>query len=87
MWTARNLRQRLRNRRFDVVHLNTAFDLKALLRDAVILHFLRISRSKIFLKFHGSDAHLVQTNNPVLRLLSRALLSRIDGIGVLSSEE
>lgn len=85
--TARALRRRLRTGRFDLVHLNTAFDLKALLRDVFTVYILRICPSKIFLKFHGSDAHLVQTNNLVLRLLSRALLSRVNGIGVLSSEE
>lgn len=85
--TARTLRKRLRAEGFDVLHLNTAFDVKALLRDAVTVHLLRPGPGKIFLKFHGSDARLVRTNNPMLRLLGRVLLSRVDAVGVLSNEE
>lgn len=85
--TAQTLRRRLNEGHFDLVHLNTSFDTKALLRDAVTLHFLRSSGSKIFLKFHGSDAALLQTRNALLRQLGSYLLSHANGIGVLSSEE
>jgi len=36
---------------------------------------------------HGSDANLLRTRNPILRLMIRVLFSRVHGIGVLSSEE
>jgi glycosyltransferase involved in cell wall biosynthesis len=85
--TALRLRRRIRAERFEVLHLNTSFDTKALLRDVVTLSLLPSGRSKVFLKFHGSDADLLQTKNPLLRSLVRRLLSRADGIGVLSSEE
>src|SRR6266850_1000998 len=85
--TARQLRKRLRSEKFDLVHINTSFDTKALLRDGVVASCLPSSGPKIFLKFHGSDARLLKTNNPLLRSLGRYLLSRADGIGVLSSEE
>src|SRR2546426_350689 len=85
--TARRFRARLRRGNFDIVHLNTSFDTKALLRDAVVISCLPAKGAKVFLKFHGSDARLLKTGNPLLRSLGRYLLSRIDGIGVLSSEE
>ena len=84
--TARRFRRRLKEN-FDLVHLNTSFDTKATLRDALVISVLGRSRTKIFLKFHGSDADLLRTTNPLLRLAGRALLQRADGIGVLSSEE
>jgi glycosyltransferase involved in cell wall biosynthesis len=86
--TAGRFRGRLKRESFDLVHLNTSFDTMALLRDVVTLLYLRRSpRTKIFLKFHGSDAALLKTSNPVLRFLGGWLLSRADGIGALSSEE
>lgn len=85
--TARRLRKCLRQGNFDLVHLNTSFDPRALLRDAVIAPRLSAQGARIFLKFHGSDAHLLETKNPVLIALRRRLLSHADGIGVLSTEE
>lgn len=85
--TARNLRRRLKTKYFDILHLNTSFDFRATLRDAMTLLLLRKTGSKIFLKFHGSDAELLSTNNPVRRLFGRFLLKRAHGIGLLSSEE
>lgn len=85
--TARVLRERLRRSDFDLVHINTAFDVKALLRDALIVPRLHFKRTKLFLKFHGSEAGLLETKNPVLATLRRRVLSHADGVGVLSSEE
>jgi glycosyltransferase involved in cell wall biosynthesis len=85
--TARRFRELVRSGSFDIVHINTSFDTRALLRDAVVLSCLPSSGPKIFLKFHGSDAQLLKTNNPLLSSLVRYLLSRADGVGVLSSEE
>jgi glycosyltransferase involved in cell wall biosynthesis len=85
--TALRLRRRIRAEKVELLHLNTSFDTKALLRDVVTLSLLPSGRSKVFLKFHGSDADLLRTRNPLLRTLVRRLLSRADGIGVLSSEE
>lgn len=85
--TARVLREQLRKAGFDLIHINTAFDARALMRDAVIVPRLRSKRTKIFLKFHGSDAGLLKTKNPLLAVLRRRVLTNADGIGVLSSEE
>ena len=85
--TARRFQKCVRDGTFDIVHINTSFDTRALLRDAVVVPRLSAQRTKIFLKFHGSDAHLLETKNPVLTTLRRRLLSHADGIGVLSTEE
>jgi glycosyltransferase involved in cell wall biosynthesis len=85
--TAKRLRQRLQHANFDIVHINTSFDTKALLRDAAVMSCLPSTGPKIFLKFHGSDAQLLKTQNPLLRKLGGYLLARADGIGLLSSEE
>lgn len=85
--TARVFRERLRKDKFDLIHINTAFDARALMRDAVIVPRLRSERTKIFLKLHGSDADLLKTKNPALSALRRRVLTNADGIGVLSSEE
>jgi glycosyltransferase involved in cell wall biosynthesis len=85
--TASRFKERLSSGKFDLVHLNTAFDLKALLRDAVIVPRLNSEGAKVFLKFHGSDARLLATKNPALAALRLRLLTHADGIGVLSSAE
>jgi len=85
--TARRLRRRLRNEPFDVLHLNSSFDSRALLRDVTTLGMLRSTLTKVFIKFHGSDADLLRTNDTVLRRFTRTLFARTHAIGVLSSEE
>jgi glycosyltransferase involved in cell wall biosynthesis len=85
--TGRRFRRRVRARSFDLVHINTSFDTKALLRDAFIVPSLSSLGAKIFLKFHGSNARLLETKNPVLAASRRRLLMHADSIGVLSSEE
>ncbi len=86
MRTVRSLSKKLRSGHFDVVHLNTSFDKKALVRDVVTLSLIRRNGTKIFLKFHGSDPKLLR-KSWLWRLLSRRLFARAAGIGVLSSEE
>ncbi len=85
--TARRFRELVRAGNFDLVHINTAADTKALLRDVAIVRGISGKGPKIFLKFHGSDGRLLETKNPVLAALQRRLFSQVDGIGVLSTEE
>ncbi len=85
---ARRLRQRLAAQKFDLLHLNTSYDTKALVRDAATVSMLGAAGgARLFLKFHGSDGALLRTTNPLLRRAGRHLLTRADGVGVLSSEE
>src|SRR5438067_5264830 len=69
---ARRLRRRLRTESFDVLHLNTSFDARAILRDVTTLGLVRAAHTRVFLKFHGSDASLLRTNDAVLRRFVRA---------------
>jgi len=87
MRTRRRFHERVATGSFDLVHINTSFDTRALLRDAAIVPRLQAGNTKTFLKFHGSDADLLKTKNPALALARQRLLSHADGIGVLSSEE
>jgi glycosyltransferase involved in cell wall biosynthesis len=84
---ARRLRRRLNSDGFDLLHLNSAFDSRALLRDFVTVSFLKPKRAKLFIKFHGSDASLLESRSAFLRSLVKVVLSNADGIGVLSQEE
>jgi glycosyltransferase involved in cell wall biosynthesis len=85
--TALKFRKILREGNFDLIHINTAFDKNALLRDVFTIFLIGKTKTKIFLKFHGSDADFLKDNNFLTRLLIRFLVRRVDGIGVLSSEE
>lgn len=85
--TLHHLRKKLRSDKFDLLHLNTSFDAKALLRDFITVSLLRRNGTRIFLKFHGSDARLLENRNRFLNFLRKQLFSRAEGIGVLSSEE
>ena len=85
--TARVFRKRLCQSNFDLVHINTSFDTKALLRDAAIVPRLRVKQTKVFLKFHGSDNALLERSNPAVAAVIRRVLRHADGLGLLSSEE
>jgi glycosyltransferase involved in cell wall biosynthesis len=80
------LRRKLKSGAFDLLHLNSSFDPRALLRDVVTLAILG-RQIRIFIKFHGGDADLLNTGNPLWKALVRQLLNRADGIGLLSTEE
>jgi glycosyltransferase involved in cell wall biosynthesis len=82
-----SLRKILLKNDVDIIHLNSAFDVNSLLRDFTTLFFLRPFKAKKFLKFHGSDAHLLQTKNWLYRLMIRKMSQWSDGFGLLSSEE
>ena len=72
----------------DIIHINTAYDINALLRDIFIvlyLKFIRI-RAKLFLKFHGSNTALL-SRNLGWKLITSLLLNNVNGVGVLSKEE
>jgi glycosyltransferase involved in cell wall biosynthesis len=87
MRTLHRFRKKLRSGSFDVLHLNTSFDTKALIRDFFTVSLRGRNGTKIFLKFHGSDANLLANKNWVLKFISRRLFAQAAGIGVLSSEE
>jgi glycosyltransferase involved in cell wall biosynthesis len=85
--SARELRRALKEQKFDVVHINTAFDLKTIVRDAYSISRMPRGPHRLFLKMHGSDARAYIKSGPVLRRMIRYIARRAGGIGVLSSEE
>lgn len=84
--TAFRFRKLLRKQDFDIIHFNTAFDLKTILRDSFTL-FLLQPKAKIFFKLHGSEAENFSQSNLLTKYLIRYLASKVDGFGVLSREE
>jgi glycosyltransferase involved in cell wall biosynthesis len=84
--TAFRFRKLLRTNDFDVIHFNTAFDLKTILRDSVSL-FLMKPKAKIFFKLHGSEAEKFTETNVVLQVLVNYLKRKVDAFGVHTSEE
>ncbi len=71
----------------DVVHLNTAYDRRALGRDLGYMWVAALVRQPMFLKLHGSDAALLAGPSPIWRWMTRQVIGRAAAIGVLSSEE
>jgi len=85
--TALRFRRLLRRESFDVIHLNTAFDRRTVLRDSVSIFFMRPGRSRIFLKIHGSSGDDIPRRSILFRFLIRYLARRTDGLGVHTREE
>lgn len=83
--TAARFARLARSRRFDIIHLNTSFEKRSLLRDSFTV--FRIGKQKVFLKFHGSDLGLLSSQNPLVRMLVSYVTGKASAMGVLSSEE
>jgi len=77
----------VRRERPDLVHLDSAFDRRALLRDSCYALLARLLGARLFFKFHGSDPALVRTRSPLWRGLIRLVTGGATGIGVLSTDE
>lgn len=69
----------------DVIHLNTSFEARSLLRDAFTLFML--GRRRVFLKFHGSNTRLFRSRSPLVRVLIAYVTRKAAGMGVLSRSE
>lgn len=85
--TALRFRRVIRNNDFDLIHLNTAFDRRSVMRDAASIFLMRPGRAKIFLKVHGASANEFSGKAYFFRALVRYLASRVDGYGINTSEE
>jgi len=85
--TAFRFRKITGNENFDLIHLNTAFDLKTLLRDSVSIRLMKPKGAKIFLKLHGSEANVLTSKNPLTVVLRNYIKNRVDGFGVHTAEE
>ena len=76
-----------RRERPHLVHFDSAFDRRALLRDSGYALLARALGQPVFFKFHGSDPSLVHTRSPLWRALTRFVLGTAAGVGVLSTAE
>lgn len=85
--TAWRFRRLLRRESFDLIHLNTAFDRRTVLRDSASIFLMRPGRAKIFLKVHGSAGEDIPNESALFRPLIRYLAKRVDGLGVHTREE
>jgi glycosyltransferase involved in cell wall biosynthesis len=85
--TAFRFRRVLKSESFDLIHLNTAFTLKALLRDTISIFLIKPGDAKIFLKIHGSEAKILESKNPFIKILRNYLNKKVNGFGVHTQEE
>jgi glycosyltransferase involved in cell wall biosynthesis len=85
--SAWRLRRLARRERVDVLHLNTSFDTRTVLRDAFTLGVLGHSSPPVFLKIHGSNPAVLSEALRPVRILGRYVLTRSTAIGVLSSTQ
>lgn len=85
--TALRFRRILKKESFDLIHLNTALDLKTLLRDTVSIFLMKPRNAKIFLKIHGSESRYLDSGNLAIKFLRNYLNKKAHGIGVHTREE
>ncbi len=82
------VRRRLSSGTFDVLVITTAHDWATLARDVSLVIGVRRQVETIALQFQGSDPdRLLRPGGALFKALTRALLRRVDGAMVLSSEE
>ncbi len=85
--TAFRFRRLLKEHSFDLVFINSSFDLKTLLRDTVSLAIMKPGKAKVFLKLHGSLANEFVGRRSPSNFLIESLRRRIDAFGVFTREE
>lgn len=84
--TAFRFRKLLKKQPFDLIHFNTAFDLKTILRDSISI-FLMNPQAKIFFKLHGSEAENFANANFLIKFLISYIAKKAEGFGVHTQEE
>ena len=82
---ASDLKKKAAVQKSDIVYLNTALDLKTLVRDSITIFILRRhnKKLKIVLKFHGSESATVFSKN----ILKKYIFKHASLLLVLSNEE
>lgn len=85
--TAFRFRRILKRETFDLIHLNTAFDTKTVLRDSASIFLMKPGKAKIFFKLHGSENEVLESANPFVVFLRNYIKNRVDGFGVHTAEE
>ena len=77
--TGLRFRKLVRRESFDMIHLNSAFDRRTILRDSFSLFLIGRTRAKIFVKLHGSMADEFENAGPLMRKLIDVIRRRVDG--------
>lgn len=70
-----------------IIHINTAFDKKSLIRDIPFSLFSFVFRKKLIFKIHGSSYELVKTDNKIYLFLIKLFFLGAKKVGVLSDIE
>jgi glycosyltransferase involved in cell wall biosynthesis len=70
-----------------IIHINTAFDKKSLLRDIPFSLFSFLFRQKLIFKIHGSSYDLINTHSKFFLCLIRLFFLGAKRVGVLSEIE
>jgi glycosyltransferase involved in cell wall biosynthesis len=81
------LRKKISRFQPDVIHHNTAFDTRAILRDAALMWVAKRSGTPVFLKMHGSLDELFGKVSAPVKWLRNSVIRNADCIGVLSVVE
>jgi glycosyltransferase involved in cell wall biosynthesis len=81
------LRGKISSFRPDVIHHNTAFDTRAIIRDAALTWVAKRYNAPVFLKMHGSLDELFSEVRPPVERLRDAVIRNADCVGVLSEAE
>jgi glycosyltransferase involved in cell wall biosynthesis len=72
----------------DIIHLNSAADKMAFIRDYLLIKLSRLFKVPVFIKFHGSfDSVYYENLSSLYKHLRRYILEKSSGIGVLSEYE
>ena len=85
--TALRLRRRIKSANFDIVHLNSAFDKRTILRDSFTIFLMGKRRPKVFVKLHGSLPEQFHHPGPIFGPLISYLRRRVDGFGYFTTDE
>ena len=71
----------------DIIHIQSSFDKKTIIRDSIHLWFTLLLNKKFVLHAHGGDWHLVPSWNKLWILYTKTFLTRCHKIIVTSLEE
>jgi glycosyltransferase involved in cell wall biosynthesis len=85
--SAFSIKKALQKGKYDLLFLNTALDLNAILRDCFTMYIARRQKTKFFLKFHGADIVLLDSLSGYKKVLVDWLMKTAAGVGVLSTIE
>ena len=85
--TALRFRKVIKDGDLDIIHLNSSFDKRSVLRDAASIFLIGRTKARVFLKVHGASLHEFTRPSLLYKVLIRYLGSRVDGFGIHTEDE